>query len=357
MYGDNYVYTIDCSSMTANNDSFVYAVNDPFKKYLSADGSGSSVRGGNVRFSARPYMQDGLGDYSDTYYIDMEALAKAKRTGKWLRDDFAYLGDSAGNRDYWDMMNDDREGYLSVLSTRNVLSIGNTAKTTDKGTEWKGYKPPKDTNKVDPYPNGYTSTSGTDEQNAIVEYAMQFLGNPYVWGGTDLEHGTDCSGFTQGVYAHFGYSLPRTTYSQVNTGTEIGSLADAQPGDLLFRNGTVELFPGRTQDRLSHERYSSSLSCLSCILDWNIGDKTFYHSMKLRFSNDLVDHWSKAPQTALTESLHTSRGARRQVWGSDGIEPLRRWSMQETAASESSPTFCSIEVSAGSKSISAAELS
>lgn len=235
---DNYVYTIDCSSMTANNDSFVYAVNDPFKKYLSADGSGSSVRGGNVRFSARPYMQDGLGDYSDTYYIDMEALAKAKRTGKWLRDDFAYLGDSAGNRDYWDMMNDDREGYLSVLSTRNVLSIGNTAKTTDKGTEWKGYKPPKDTNKVDPYPNGYTSTSGTDEQNAIVEYAMQFLGNPYVWGGTDLEHGTDCSGFTQGVYAHFGYSLPRTTYSQVNTGTEIGSLADAQPGDLLFYHGT-----------------------------------------------------------------------------------------------------------------------
>lgn len=235
---DNYVYTIDCSSMTANNDSFVYAVNDPFKKYLSADGSGSSVRGGNVRFSARPYMQDGLGDYSDTYYIDMESLAEARRTGKWLRDDFAYLGDSTGNRDYWDMMNDDREGYLSVLSTRNVLSIGNTAKTADKGTEWKSYKPPKDNNKVDPYPNGYTSTSGTDEQNAIVEYAMQFLGNPYVWGGTDLEHGTDCSGFTQGVYAYFGYSLPRTTYSQVNSGTEIDSLADAQPGDLLFYHGT-----------------------------------------------------------------------------------------------------------------------
>ncbi len=235
---DNYVYTIDCSSMTANNDSFAYAVNDPFTKYLSTDGSGSSVRGGNVRFSARPYLQDGLSDYSDTYYIDMEALAKAKRTGKWLRDDFTYLGDSAGNRDYWDMMNDDREGYLSALSTRNVLSIGNTAKTTDKGTEWRGYKPPKDSNNVDPYPNGYASTSGSDEQNAIVEYAMQFLGNPYVWGGTDLEHGTDCSGFTQGVYAYFGYSLPRTTYSQVNSGTEIDSLADAQPGDLLFYHDT-----------------------------------------------------------------------------------------------------------------------
>ena len=67
---------------------------------------------------------------------------------------------------------------------------------------------------------------------------MQFLGNPYVWGGTDLVNGTDCSGFTQGVYAYFGYSLPRTTYSQVNSGIEIHSLADAQPGDLLFYHDT-----------------------------------------------------------------------------------------------------------------------
>ena len=213
---DNYVYTIDCSSMTANNDSFAYAVNDPFTKYLSTDGSGSSVRGGNVRFSARPYLQDGLSDYSDTYYIDMEALAKAKRTGKWLRDDFTYLGDSAGNRDYWDMMNDDREGYLSALSTRNVLSIGNTVKTTDKGTEWRGYKPPKDSNNVDPYPNGYASTSGSDEQNAIVEYAMQFLGNPYVWGGTDLEHGTDCSGKIVHASNHRdGIKVSQANYSTI----------------------------------------------------------------------------------------------------------------------------------------------
>lgn len=235
---DSYVYTLDCSTMTANNSDQVYAIDDAIKKYLSTDGSSSTVRGGNVRFSARKYLQNGLSDYSDTYYIDMEALAKDKRTGKWLRDDFDYLGDSSGNRDYWDMMNDDREGYLSALPSRNVLSIGDVAKTTDKGTEWKKYKAPKNTSTVDPYPYKYTSTSGTDEQNAIVEYAMQFLGNPYVWGGTDLVNGTDCSGFTQGVYAYFGYSLPRTTYSQVNSGIEIHSLADAQPGDLLFYHGT-----------------------------------------------------------------------------------------------------------------------
>lgn len=49
---------------------------------------------------------------------------------------------------------------------------------------------------------------------AIVDYACQFIGNPYVWGGTSLTNGADCSGFVQSVYAHFGISLPRTTWDQ-----------------------------------------------------------------------------------------------------------------------------------------------
>lgn len=69
--------------------------------------------------------------------------------------------------------------------------------------------------------------------SAVVAYAKQFLGNPYVWGGSSLTNGTDCSGFTMSVYAHFGYSLNRSSYTQVYNGREV-SLSALQPGDLLF---------------------------------------------------------------------------------------------------------------------------
>ena len=67
----------------------------------------------------------------------------------------------------------------------------------------------------------------------MVAYAMQFLGSPYVYGGTSLTHGTDCSGFTQGIYAHFGYSIPRTSSAQAGA-TRTISASQAKPGDLFF---------------------------------------------------------------------------------------------------------------------------
>ena len=67
----------------------------------------------------------------------------------------------------------------------------------------------------------------------VIDYACQFIGNPYVWGGTSLTDGADCSGFVQSVYAHFGISLPRTSYEQRSAGYEV-SYEDAQPGDLIF---------------------------------------------------------------------------------------------------------------------------
>lgn len=70
-------------------------------------------------------------------------------------------------------------------------------------------------------------------RTAIVAYAKQFLGNPYVYGGTSLTSGTDCSGFTQSVYAHFGIATGRSSRDQASQGREI-TVADVQPGDLLF---------------------------------------------------------------------------------------------------------------------------
>lgn len=74
----------------------------------------------------------------------------------------------------------------------------------------------------------------------IVEYAKQFLGNPYVYGGTSLTKGTDCSGFVQGVYKKFGIKLERTSGAQSKKGTQIKE-SELKPGDLIFysKNGTI----------------------------------------------------------------------------------------------------------------------
>ena len=78
---------------------------------------------------------------------------------------------------------------------------------------------------------------------AVVDYACQFIGNPYVLGGTSLTNGADCSGFVQSVYAHFGVSLPRTTYEMVNAGYAV-SYEEALPGDLILYDGHVGLYMG-----------------------------------------------------------------------------------------------------------------
>lgn len=97
--------------------------------------------------------------------------------------------------------------------------------------------------------NTYTggSGSGSASGQAVANYALQFVGNPYVWGGSSLTNGTDCSGFTMAVYANFGVSLPHYTGSQEHCGTAVNSLAEAQPGDLILYSGHVAIYLGNNQ--------------------------------------------------------------------------------------------------------------
>lgn len=119
----------------------------------------------------------------------------------------------------------------------------------------------------------YTSiiegASGSDLGKKIAKYACQFVGNPYVLGGTSLTNGADCSGFTYRIYQDFGYSIPRTSYLQRSAGTEV-SYENAQPGDLICYDGHVAMYIGsgmivhassaKTGIKVSRAQYRTILS-------------------------------------------------------------------------------------------------
>ena len=91
-----------------------------------------------------------------------------------------------------------------------------------------------------------TNATGSELGKQIATYACQFVGNPYVHGGTSLTQGADCSGFTYRVYADFGYSIPRSSSAQTTCGTGV-DYANAQPGDIICMPGHVGIYIGNGQ--------------------------------------------------------------------------------------------------------------
>lgn len=88
-----------------------------------------------------------------------------------------------------------------------------------------------------------SSSGGSAKGQEIANFACQFVGNPYVPGGTSLTEGADCSGFTMAVYNNFGISLPRSSYAQAGYGREV-SYSEAQPGDIIYYGGHVGIYIG-----------------------------------------------------------------------------------------------------------------
>ena len=105
---------------------------------------------------------------------------------------------------------------------------------------------------------GQSAQTASSNGQAVVDYARQFLGNPYVYGG--LTNGTDCSGFVKGVYAAFGINLPRTSSEQRSVGYAV-SLSEIQPGDIVCYSGHVGIYAGNnTLIHASNEKTGITLT-------------------------------------------------------------------------------------------------
>ena len=89
-----------------------------------------------------------------------------------------------------------------------------------------------------------TSGSGSEMGSAVANFACQFVGNPYVYGGTSLTNGADCSGFVMSVYNNFGVSLPHSSAADRSVGSSVDGLANAQPGDIVCYSGHVGIYVG-----------------------------------------------------------------------------------------------------------------
>ncbi len=107
---------------------------------------------------------------------------------------------------------------------------------------------------------GQSTQTASSNGQAVVDYARQFLGNPYVYGGNSLTNGTDCSGFVKGVYAAFGINLPRTSAEQRSVGYAV-SLSEIQPGDIVCYSGHVGIYAGNnTLIHASNEKTGITLT-------------------------------------------------------------------------------------------------
>ena len=172
---------------------------------------------------------------TDTSYDDGSASPDTSYDDGSASPDTSYDDGSASTDTSYDNGNTGTDTSYDNGSTSPDTSYDNGSTGTD--TSYDNGSTGTDTS----YDNGNTGTDTTTDSSAsdsslgqqIADYAVQFVGNPYVYGGTSLTNGTDCSGFTMSVMANFGIGLARTAADQSYGGTSV-AISDIMPGDLLF---------------------------------------------------------------------------------------------------------------------------
>ena len=162
------------------------------------------------------YSYDEEEDYSDEEYSEEDSYEEETGDGDYEEEDYS-------DEEYYE----EDESYEEEYSEGETDEYGNVIDSSESSEPAQ-------------------SSGGSYGGQAVADFALQFVGNPYVWGGTSLTNGADCSGFVQSVYANFGYSLSRTSESQMYEGRSV-SYSEAQPGDLICYGSHVAIYIGNGQ--------------------------------------------------------------------------------------------------------------
>ncbi|MCI9378979.1 MAG: C40 family peptidase [Eubacterium sp.] len=170
-------------------------------------------------------------DYVDVYTVHPVAESREEEEERLRREEEERLAAEAAAR---------AQAEAEALAKRPLQENSNAANSsaqTNRGNSGGQQKPGTG--------GGAQESSGLGQQ--IANFALQFVGNPYVYGGTSLTNGADCSGFVMSVYQNFGISLPRTSGEQGQCGTDVGGLGNAKPGDLVSYSGHIGIYIGNGQ--------------------------------------------------------------------------------------------------------------
>lgn len=190
-------------------------------------------------------------------------LEKVKAGKSYKKTDKLYKGESevgskgvSGNR----IVTNSVTSVNGAVLTSEVVDTA-VVKEAEATVIFKGNKDrPKDTAWAD-----YSGkVVGSGDGAAIANFALQFVGNPYVYGGTSLTNGADCSGFVQSVFGKFGISLPRTAYPQARCGKGV-SLSEAKAGDIVLYSGHIAIYIGN--GKVVHAYNSRRGICVTSVHD------------------------------------------------------------------------------------------
>ena len=154
-------------------------------------------------------------DVESFVYVRTEPTQESESVGKLYSDYAAKIVSSEG--EWTEIQQGETTGYVYT----ECIKVGKSLQEAEAGEDWQ------------------TEIAGKQ----VVDYACQFIGNPYRWGGTSLTNGADCSGFVQAIYREFGIELPRTSIYQRNAGYEV-SYEDAIAGDIFCYDGHVGIYMG-----------------------------------------------------------------------------------------------------------------
>lgn len=162
------------------------------------------------------------------------------KTGEWYK--VRYDGTVGYVKDTCTSFTEPEEEVVVVTPTTSKKN--NSSSSNKKNNSSKKNHSSKNNSSSNKNNSSSSSSSASGSGQAVVNYALNFVGNPYRYGGNSLTKGTDCSGFVHLVYKHFGVSVPRSSSALRSAGRKVNGLSNAKPGDIICYSGHVAIYMG-----------------------------------------------------------------------------------------------------------------